>query len=108
MSNLRLHDSYKIVKGQLFFTPDNIERKITGSYYTPDLIVKFLIKNSIGNSLKIAHYSDILNLRICDPSMGSGHFLAGVLDYLVQLYREKWAEEHNDDLRGRQKISAHS
>lgn len=37
----------KIKKGELYLTNDKSERKATGSYYTPDYIVQYIVKNSI-------------------------------------------------------------
>ena len=37
----------KVKKGELYLTNDKSERKATGSYYTPDYIVQYIVKNSI-------------------------------------------------------------
>jgi len=37
----------KIKKGELYLTNDKSERKVTGSYYTPDYIVQYIVRNSI-------------------------------------------------------------
>ena len=37
----------KIRRGDLYLTNDKSERKATGSYYTPDYIVQYIVKNSI-------------------------------------------------------------
>ncbi len=73
-------------KGSPFFTPDNTDRKATGSYYTPDYIVQYLVKNTIGVLVKNKSSKDILKLKICDPAMGSGHFLIASLNYLTACY----------------------
>lgn len=57
-------------------------RKLTGSYYTPDSLVQELIKSAlepvIAQTVK-AHptrpVEALLSLTICDPACGSGHFL---------------------------------
>lgn len=97
VKNLKLSDHHTVVKGQLFFSPDNEERKMTGAFYTPDAIVNYIVKHSLAPLVEKMHSSEILNLKICDPAMGSGHFLSGVLDYLVEQYRLKWSEENNND-----------
>ncbi len=56
------------------------ERKTTGSYYTPTSLVDSLLNTSLDLALDRACESEdperaILELRICDPSVGSGHFL---------------------------------
>jgi hypothetical protein len=57
-------------------------RKLTGSYYTPDSLVQELIKSAlepvITETVK-AHperpVDALLQLTVCDPACGSGHFL---------------------------------
>lgn len=60
------------------------ERKTTGSYYTPSSLVNCLLDSALepvmDNVLKSAVDSPVkeqalLNLKICDPAAGSGHFL---------------------------------
>jgi len=57
-------------------------RKLTGSYYTPDSLVQELIKSAlepvIEQTLRAAPERPVealLDLSICDPACGSGHFL---------------------------------
>ena len=57
-------------------------RKLTGSYYTPDSLVQELIKSAlepvIEQTLKAnpqAPVKALLELTVCDPACGSGHFL---------------------------------
>ena len=42
-----IENEAKIKKGELYLTNDKSERKATGSYYTPDYIVQYIVKNSI-------------------------------------------------------------
>ncbi|MBF0415712.1 MAG: N-6 DNA methylase [Magnetococcales bacterium] len=58
------------------------ERKLTGSYYTPHALVNELIKSALEPVLErtVKEYpvdpvGAILNLKVCDPACGSGHFL---------------------------------
>lgn len=57
-------------------------RKLTGSYYTPDPLVQELIKSAlepvIADTVKANPQQPVealLQLAICDPACGSGHFL---------------------------------
>ncbi len=76
-----------IVKnGQLFFTPNNSERKATGSYYTPDYIVQYIVRETISPLCEGKSSKEILELKVCDPAMGSGHFLTGALNFLTREY----------------------
>jgi hypothetical protein len=58
------------------------ERKTTGSYYTPDSLVKLLLDSALEPVIKKAIDSNpadpvkaLLQLTVIDPSCGSGHFL---------------------------------
>ncbi|MEJ7819641.1 MAG: N-6 DNA methylase [Rubrobacteraceae bacterium] len=56
------------------------ERKTTGSYYTPDQLVTSLLDTALDPVLdEAAKKPDpehaILALKVCDPAVGSGHFL---------------------------------
>ena len=75
-----------IKKNQLFFTPDNFERKATGSYYTPDYIVQYIVKETIGPLCEGKSSQEILDLKVCDPAMGSGHFLNEALNFITKKY----------------------
>ncbi len=92
--------------------PNVFARKGSGSYYTPDDLVNLIIRETIGplvaqrmeafralaaeqatstkpeeqrlGALKrIDPAEKFLDLKICDPAMGSGHFLVSLVDYLA-------------------------
>ncbi|WP_231113231.1 Eco57I restriction-modification methylase domain-containing protein [Pandoraea pnomenusa] len=57
-------------------------RKLTGSYYTPDSLVQELIKSALEPVIEKTVKANpqrpveaLLELSICDPACGSGHFL---------------------------------
>lgn len=59
-------------------------RKVSGSYYTPDALVKLLLDSTLEPVLNAAEArnpadpaAEILKLSIIDPACGSGHFLLG-------------------------------
>lgn len=91
-------DIPKVEKGDLFFTPDNEDRKATGSYYTPHYVVEFIIKNTFDRDLANLKSKDVLNFRIIDPAMGSGHFLSSALNYLATDYLKKLEKETRGDI----------
>lgn len=41
-----------IPKGQVYFGTDKFERKSTGSYFTPEYIVDYIVTNTVGEKLK--------------------------------------------------------
>ncbi len=61
-------------------TASGHERKTTGSYYTPTSLITSLLDSALDPVLdEVCAKSDpekaILNLKVCDPACGSGHFL---------------------------------
>ena len=92
--------------------PNIFARKGSGSYYTPDDLVKLIIDETLeplidrrmqafrdkAEDLATADMDDarklgilkrldpataLLDLKVCDPAMGSGHFLVSLVDYLA-------------------------
>ena len=72
---------------------DKGERRSTGSYYTPDYIVKYIVDQTVGPALQqaitgldddAAKVNAVLSLNICDPAMGSGHFLVEATEYIAR------------------------
>lgn len=68
------------------------ERKTSGSYYTPDSLVQSLLDSALDpvveEALKGKTGPDaekaILALKVCDPAVGSGHFLVGAAHRLAR------------------------
>ncbi len=92
---------------------DRGERKLTGSFYTPDPEVKHIVESTIGPVLaqkkdewfragsgKFADY--ILSIKVLDLSMGSGHFLVEAVDYLARALVEAWATARKEDAKNRE------
>ncbi|WP_456473778.1 Eco57I restriction-modification methylase domain-containing protein [Candidatus Pyrohabitans sp.] len=80
-------------KGDVYLITDKGERKATGSYYTPDYIVKYIVENTLGPVVeeKIKdtitneeRINKILSIKVLDPAMGSGHFLVEATDFLAK------------------------
>ncbi len=104
--------------GKVHLENDKGERKATGSYYTPDYIVKYIVSHTLKPILKerklkfkvlmkhiielkkkikdgdktlqkdleeleIKSINILLDIKICDPAMGSGHFLVEAVDYFT-------------------------
>lgn len=79
---LELHPKLEVEAGHFSLeTVAGSERKSTGSYYTPEPLIAALLDLSLEHLLDEAARSHdpqtaILALRILDPAVGSGHFLA--------------------------------
>ena len=61
-------------------TASGHERKTTGSYYTPTSLINCLLDSALDPVVKEAlkkpdSEKAILDLKVCDPACGSGHFL---------------------------------
>jgi len=114
--------------GSLEWEKDRSERKKTGSYYTPEYIVQYIVEQTVGPLVdeiqsglkanldelteKIRHARGenrkllskkketflrdarvrVLNLKVLDPAMGSGHFLVSACDYIARRIAELEAE----------------
>lgn len=92
--------------------PNPFARRGSGSYYTPDELVKLIVVETVGplvqqhmdafhakaeelaksrkpeaerlRELRLLDPAErILELKVCDPAMGSGHFLVTLVDYLA-------------------------
>jgi hypothetical protein len=98
--------------GTLIARPASFARKVSGSYYTHDDLVRLILDQSVGRlvderlatfdqllqnlvkrkSLKPYEWdaldaadpaAQLLELKLCDPAMGSGHFLVALVDWLA-------------------------
>lgn len=115
-------DDYKdrVEINRITAAPASFARKVSGSYYTHDELVRLILRESVGllasermdaftsqlkrwkskKSLGQAQWnvldgnddervtsidpaSQLLELKICDPAMGSGHFLVALVDDLA-------------------------
>ena len=80
------------------------ERKTSGSYYTPDSLVQCLLDTALdpvvedairGKSGADAEKA-LLALKICDPAVGSGHFLVGAAHRLARYLAQVRALAENE------------
>ena len=88
--------------GAVYFHTASGERKATGSYFTPKVVVDHLIERSIVPALE-THLEgiavllakgdaataarDFFDFRVADLAMGSGHFLVAAVDKIEALMR---------------------
>lgn len=63
-------------------------RKAGGVYYTPQYIVDYIVKNTVGKLIEGKTPAEIEKIKIVDPACGSGSFLLGAYDYLLSYHRE--------------------
>lgn len=62
-------------------------RKAGGVYYTPQYIVDYIVKNTIGKLIEGKAPNEISSIKIVDPACGSGSFLIGALQFLFEYHR---------------------
>ncbi|MCI0607452.1 MAG: N-6 DNA methylase, partial [Anaerolineae bacterium] len=59
-------------------------RKAGGVYYTPTYIVDYIVKNTVGRIVNPpATPDDVSKIKIVDPACGSGSFLLGAYQFLL-------------------------
>ncbi len=95
-------DEILAAAGEVYFHSASGERKATGSYFTPKVVVDHLIERSVVPALtahldEIASYltkgdaaaaaREFFDFRVADLAMGSGHFLVAAVDKIESLMR---------------------
>jgi type I restriction-modification system DNA methylase subunit len=94
---------------------EQAKRKSQGIYYTPEYIVDYIVKNTVGELVKKAKTEDDLKqIKILDPACGSGSFLIKAFDVMYQAYeklkidRNKGQLETGKDLKIKRLILQHN
>ena len=83
----------RVEVGEIYVGTFEGERKLTGSYYTPEYVVDYIVRRTLGpvigkkwddaSGAGISLRDATLSARVVDPAMGSGHFLLGAVDFLA-------------------------
>ena len=134
---LRRNDQ-EIKTGDVYFAQSSGERRTTGTYYTPEFIVDYIVRNTVVRGLEERrdpleeklktwldeiHAADpddrpnlqrtvdegllkfveeqALTFTVCDPAMGSGHFVVNaahnIADFIVEtLFLTTWENQSLD------------
>jgi len=71
-------------------------RKAGGVYYTPKYIVDYIVKNTVGKLVEDKKPKEVEKLTILDPACGSGSFLLGAYQYLLD-WHLKWYIENEPE-----------
>lgn len=84
---------FRLSKGAMVLAPSEARRK-SGSHYTPreltEPIVRVALEPIFKNLGDLPTPEQILDLKICDPAMGSGAFLVEVCRQLSERLVESW------------------
>ncbi len=68
-------------------------RKAGGVYYTPQYIVRYIVENTVGKLIEGKTPEEIAKLRFADIACGSGSFLIGAFELLLE-YHNKYYQAH--------------
>jgi N-6 DNA methylase/type I restriction and modification enzyme subunit R-like protein len=68
-------------------------RKAGGVYYTPTYIVDYIVKNTVGKLLEGKTPEQASEIRILDPACGSGSFLIGAYQYVLDWHLAAYVKE---------------
>lgn len=65
-------------------------RKSGGVYYTPDWVVNYIVQETLNPMLRNASLTDASRLTIVDPACGSGSFLLGAFEHLMNWHLDRY------------------
>lgn len=68
-------------------------RKAGGVYYTPSFVVDYIVDATLGPLLAGKAPAEVTDLAVIDPACGSGSFLLGAYQHLLDWHRD-WYIEH--------------
>ena len=68
-------------------------KKAGGVFYTPAYIVKYIVEHTVGKLLEGKTPKQVKGMSILDPACGSGSFLIGAYQYLLDWYLARYVEE---------------
>ena len=84
------------------------DRRKTGTHYTPKSLTEKIVEETLDpvvyrgpaegvprTEWQLKAPAEILDLKICDPAMGSGAFLVQVCRWLAERLLESWASEED-------------
>lgn len=67
-------------------------RKAGGVFYTPKYVVDYIVRDTVGKHINGKKPKDITKLSFADIACGSGSFLIGVFDYLLDYHLNYYNE----------------
>ncbi|MBI9088302.1 MAG: hypothetical protein JEZ12_03740 [Desulfobacterium sp.] len=85
-------------KGKFIYRMAGRDREKSASYYTPEVLTRCLVKYALKELLQDKSADDILNLKICEPAMGSAAFLNEAVNQLSDAYMDKKQTERQERL----------
>jgi type I restriction-modification system DNA methylase subunit len=80
-------------------------RKAGGVYYTPSYIVDYIVANTVGKLVEDKTPEQVSQLSVVDPACGSGSFLLGAFQYLLD-WHEGWYLQNDPQKWAKGKLPA--
>ena len=74
-------------------------KKAGGVFYTPQYIVEYIVENTVGKLCKDKTPKKVSELHILDPACGSGSFLLGAYNYLLN-----WHLNYYNQLKDKKRL----
>ncbi|MCK4678003.1 MAG: N-6 DNA methylase [Bacteroidales bacterium] len=68
-------------------------RKAGGVYYTPKYVVDYIVENTVGKLIEGKTPKQVEKIRICDPACGSGSFLIGAYQFLLDWHLKYYTND---------------
>lgn len=91
------------VEGQLepgmAYLRAGFRRKQTGTYFTHPALVDFLVRQALEPLTRGKSAEELLQLKVVDPAMGSGHFLVAACRFLAEKLLAAYKREFDRVLR---------
>ncbi|WP_158840688.1 Eco57I restriction-modification methylase domain-containing protein [Saccharothrix deserti] len=87
--------------GSVLFTKVD-DRRATGTHYTPKALAREVVEHTLAplcyvreetGESRLRAPDELLRLKVCDPTMGSGAFLVAACDYLATRLVEAWERD---------------
>jgi len=119
-------DRVRHPKGSFVYRLAGRDRQRSASYYTPEVLTRCVVRHALaellgtddharipGGSAGITKASEILDLTVCEPALGSGAFLNEAINQLSAEYLKRRQDELGEVLdaeryqRELQKVKAH-
>lgn len=76
-------------------------KKAGGVFYTPQYIVEYIVKNTVGELLEGKSIKQAEKIKVLDPACGSGSFLIGAYEFLLNWHLteyEKLSDKEKEKL----------
>lgn len=95
-----------VYRKNAFMVTLGVDRRETGTHYTPKSLTEIVVEKTLEpvvyvgpaegkhrDEWQLKSSSELLDLKVCDPAMGSGAFLVQACRWLAERLVEAWASE---------------